>query len=197
MLAKPKTITLAASYSLLFGRFIMSRIGKYPVEFDSKVNISVTASNEVVVKGPKTTLKVPMLKDIKARVDGNKVFIERSDDSQKSRSLHGLYRSLVQNAVTGVTEGFTKSLILNGVGYRASVSGKTLELSLGFSHPIKFPIPDGIEAKVDKQTTVVITGANKEQVGQVAAKIRSFREPEPFLGKGVRYSDEVIRRKEG
>ncbi len=175
----------------------MSRIGKYPVEFDSKVNISVTASNEVVVKGPKTTLKVPLLKDIKARVDGNKVFIERSDDSQKSRSLHGLYRSLVQNAVTGVTEGFTKSLILNGVGYRASVSGKTLELSLGYSHPIKFPIPDGIEAKVDKQTTVVITGANKEQVGQVAAKIRSFRKPEPFLGKGVRYSDEVIRRKEG
>ncbi|MCJ8276062.1 MAG: 50S ribosomal protein L6 [Bdellovibrionales bacterium] len=175
----------------------MSRIGKYPVEFDSKVNVSVTENNEVVVKGGKTTLTVPMLPEVKARVEDGKVYIERQEDTKKGRSLHGLYRSLVQNAVTGVTTGFTKSLILNGVGYRASVSGKTLELSLGYSHPIKFPIPEGIEAKVEKQTTVHISGASKEQVGQVAAKIRGFREPEPFLGKGVRYSDEVIRRKEG
>lgn len=175
----------------------MSRIGKYPVEFDSKVNVSVTANNEVVVKGPKTTLTVAMLPEVKAKVEDGKVTIERLEDTKKGRSLHGLYRSLVQNAVTGVTTGFTKTLILNGVGYRSSVSGKTLELSLGYSHPIKFPIPDGIEVKVDKQTTVHISGASKEQVGQVAAKIRGFREPEPFLGKGVRYSDEVIRRKEG
>ncbi len=104
---------------------------------------------------------------------------------------------MVQNAVTGVTKGFTKTLILNGVGYRCSVSGKTLDLSLGFSHPVKFPIPESIEIKVEKQTTVHISGPSKEQVGQVAAKIRNFRPPEPFLGKGIRYSDEVIRRKEG
>jgi large subunit ribosomal protein L6 len=175
----------------------MSRIGKYPVEFDSKVNITVTPENEVVVKGPKTTLTVKMLPQVKARLEDGKVYIERTEETQKGRALHGLYRSLVQNAVTGVTEGFTKSLILNGVGYRSSVSGKNLELSIGFSHPVNFPIPEGIEVKVEKQTTVHITGASKEQVGQVAAKIRNFRPPEPFLGKGIRYSDEVIRRKEG
>lgn len=175
----------------------MSRIGKYPVNFDSKVNVSVTPENEVIVKAGNSTQKVKMLPQVKARIEGNQIFIDRVEESQKGRALHGLYRSLVQNAVTGVTEGFSKTLILNGVGYRSSVSGKTLELSLGYSHPIKFPIPDGIEIKVDKQTTVVISGASKEQVGQVAAKIRNFRPPEPFLGKGVRYSDEVIRRKEG
>lgn len=175
----------------------MSRIGKYPVEFDSKVNVTVTPENEVIVKGGKSTQTVKMLPQVKATVDGNKVVIERVEESQKGRALHGLYRSLVQNAVTGVSEGFTKTLILNGVGYRSSVSGKNLELSIGFSHPVNFPIPDGIEIKVEKQTTVHITGASKEQVGQVAAKIRNYRPPEPFLGKGIRYSDEKIRRKEG
>jgi large subunit ribosomal protein L6 len=175
----------------------MSRIGKYPVEFDSKVTVTVTPDNEVIVKGAKATQKVKMLPQVKATVADGKVTIERLEETQKGRALHGLYRSLVQNAVTGVTEGFTKSLILNGVGYRSSVSGKTLELSIGFSHPVQFPIPDGIEIKVEKQTTVHITGASKEQVGQVAAKIRNYRPPEPFLGKGIRYSDEVIRRKEG
>jgi large subunit ribosomal protein L6 len=175
----------------------MSRIGKYPVNFDSKVNVSITPENEVIVKAGNKTQSVKMLPQVKARIEGNQVIIERAEETQKARALHGLYRSLVQNAVTGVTEGFTKTLILNGVGYRSSVSGNTLELSLGFSHPIKFPIPDGIEIKVDKQTTVHISGASKEQVGQVAAKIRNFRPPEPFLGKGVKYSDEVIRRKEG
>lgn len=175
----------------------MSRIGKYPVDFDSKVNVSITDDNTVVVKGAKSTQKVKMLPQVKARVEGNQIFVERLEETQKGRALHGLYRSLVQNAVTGVTTGFTKTLILNGVGYRSSVSGKTLELSLGFSHPIQFPIPEGIEMSVEKQTTVHISGASKEQVGQVAAKVRNFRPPEPFLGKGVRYSDEVIRRKEG
>lgn len=175
----------------------MSRIGKYPVEFDSKVNVTVTPENEVIVKGGKETLSVKMKPEVKARIEGNQIIIERQEETQKGRALHGLYRSLVQNAVTGVSEGFTKTLILNGVGYRSSVSGKTLELSIGFSHPIQFPIPDGIEVKVEKQTTVHIKGASKEQVGQVAAKIRNYRPPEPFLGKGIRYSDEVIRRKEG
>ena len=175
----------------------MSRIGKYPVEFDSKVSVSVTDSNEVVVKGPKVSLTVSLLPLIQARLEGRKIFIERKDDTPKSRSLHGLYRSLVQNAVMGVTEGFKKTLILNGVGYRAALKGDQLELSLGYSHPIHFVVPGGIEIKVEKQTTVHVMGASKEQVGQVAAKIRSFREPEPFLGKGIRYADEVIRRKEG
>ena len=175
----------------------MSRIGKYPVKFDSKVNVSVTPDNEVIVKGGKSTQTVKMLPQVKARVEDGQIFIDRLEETQKGRALHGLYRSLVQNAVTGVSEGFTKTLILNGVGYRSSVSGKNLELSIGYSHPVNFPIPDGIEVKVDKQTTVHITGASKEQVGQVAAKIRNYRPPEPFLGKGIRYSDEKIRRKEG
>lgn len=175
----------------------MSRIGKYPVEFDNKVTVTVTPENEVVVKGAKATQTVKMLPQVKARVEDGKVYVERLEETQKGRALHGLYRSLVQNAVTGVTDGFTKTLILNGVGYRSSVAGKTLELSIGFSHPVKFPIPDGIEITVEKQTTVHVKGPSKEQVGQVAAKIRNYRPPEPFLGKGIRYSDEVIRRKEG
>ena len=175
----------------------MSRIGKYPVEFGSQVSVQVTPANEVVVKGGKSTQTVKMLPQVRARVEEGKVYIERLEETQKGRALHGLYRSLVQNAVTGVTTGFTKSLILDGVGYRSSVSGKTLELFIGFSHSVKFPIPEGIQISVEKQTTVHIKGASKEQVGQVAAKIRDYRPPEPFLGKGIRYSDEVIRRKEG
>ena len=175
----------------------MSRIGKYPVDFDSKVNVTITPDNEVIVKGGKNTQTVKMLPQVKARIEGNQIFIDRLEETAQGRSLHGLYRSLVQNAVTGVTTGFTKTLILNGVGYRSSVSGKNLELAIGFSHPVVFPIPEGIEVKVEKQTTVHISGPSKEQVGQVAAKIRNFRPPEPYLGKGIRYSDEVIRRKEG
>lgn len=175
----------------------MSRIGKNPIPVTSGVNVNITPDNEVVVKGAKGTLSVPMKPEIQATFADGQITVTRKDDSKTSRSLHGLYRSLIQNAVTGVAEGFTRSLELNGVGYRGSVSGKTLELSLGFSHPIKFPIPDGIEVKVDKQTTVHVSGASKALVGQVAAKIRAFRPPEPFLGKGVKYTDEVIRRKEG
>ncbi len=174
----------------------MSRIGKNPVKVANGVTVNITPE-ELVVKGAKATLKVKMRPEIEAKLADGEIIITRKDDSKSAKSLHGLYRSLVQNAVTGVSEGFTKSLELNGVGYRGSVSGKTLELSLGFSHPIKFPIPDGIEVKVDKQTLVHISGASKELVGQVAAKIRAYRPPEPFLGKGVKYTDEVIRRKEG
>ena len=123
--------------------------------------------------------------------------LTRADDSKESKSLHGLYKVLLQNAVTGVSTGFTKSLEMHGVGYRGNVQGKKLELALGFSHPISFDIPEGIEIKVEKQTTVIVTGADKAQVGQVAAKIRGFRPPEPYLGKGVRYVGEHIRRKAG
>jgi len=175
----------------------MSRIGKAPVIFDDKVQVSVTPKNEVIIKGAKSSLNIAMKPAISAKLEGKKVVLSRSDDSKESKALHGLYRSLIQNAVIGVTKGFTKSLELHGVGYRANVAGKKLELSLGFSHPVIYDIPEGIEIKVDKQTTINITGASRELVGQVAAKVRGFRPPEPYLGKGVRYAGEHIRRKAG
>lgn len=174
----------------------MSRVGKNPIYFDDKVNVSVNGS-EVVVKGAKFTQSVTLQPVIKAAIEDGKVVLTRVNDEPQSRAYHGLYRALVQNAVTGVTAGWSKELELNGVGYRASVSGKVLELNLGYSHPIKFDIPKDIEIKVDKQTKLTVTGPSREQVGQVAAKIRGFREPEPYLGKGVKYVDEHIRRKAG
>ena len=175
----------------------MSRIGKAPISFDDKVQVSVTPANEVLVKGGKSSLSLKMKPEITAKVEGKKIVLLRSGDTKEVRSLHGLYRALIQNAVTGVSKGFTKALELHGVGYRASVSGKKLELSLGFSHPVIFDIPDGIEIKVEKQTAISVTGANSGLVGQVAAKIRGFRPPEPYLGKGVRYTGEHIRKKAG
>lgn len=175
----------------------MSRVGKVPVYFDSKVEVNVTNDNEVVVKGGKFKQTVQLKPVIKAQIEDGKVVLTRENDEPQTRAYHGLYRALVQNAVTGVSQGWTKELELNGVGYRAAVSGKTLELNIGYSHPIKYPIPDDIEIKVDKQTKVIITGPSREQVGQVAAKIRGLREPEPYLGKGIKYVDERIRRKAG
>ena len=175
----------------------MSRVGKAPIVVSDKIKVTVTPANEVQVQGAKWTQKVPMRKEISAKFEGGQIVLTRKDDTKTSRELHGLYRALIQNAVTGVTNGFTKSLDLVGVGYRANVAGKKLELSLGYSHPIHFPIPEGIEIKVEKQTNITITGANKGLVGQVAAKIRGFRPPEPYLGKGVKYTDEKLRRKEG
>ncbi len=175
----------------------MSRIGKNPVVFDSTVQVNLTPANEVVVKGAKSALTIGLSQNVSAKIEGNKVVLTRKDDSKEARAQHGLYRALVQNAVVGVTKGFTKGLELNGVGYRANVAGQKLEMSLGFSHPVVFDIPAGIEIKVDKQTNLTVTGASKELVGQVAAKIRSYRPPEPYLGKGIRYTGEVIRRKAG
>lgn len=175
----------------------MSRVGKAPIVVNDKVQVQITSENEVKVKGAKFSQSVRMQPSIKAKFEDGLITLTREDDTKESRSLHGLYRALVQNAVTGVSEGFEKKLELVGVGYRASASGKSLELSLGYSHPIKFSLPDDVEAKVEKQTTVILTSPNKEALGQVAAKIRSFRPPEPYLGKGVKYSDEVIRRKAG
>jgi len=175
----------------------MSRIGKAPVYFDDKVQVTITPANEVVVKGAKHSLKIAMKPEVSAALDGKKVVLTRNAETKVARSLHGMYRALVQNAVTGVGVGFNRGLELHGVGYRASVAGKKLELSLGFSHPISYDIPEGIEIKVEKQTGITVTGANRGLVGQVAAKIRSFRPPEPYLGKGVRYTGERIRRKAG
>lgn len=175
----------------------MSRIGKAPVIVASNVKVTITPENELVVQGAKHKQSVRMRPEIAAKFEGGQIVLTRKSDAQNVRALHGLYRALVQNAVTGVTTGFTKSLDLVGVGYRASVSGKKLELSLGYSHPIQFAIPEGIEIKVEKQTNIVVTGPSRELVGQVAAKLRGFRPPEPYLGKGVKYSDERLRRKEG
>lgn len=175
----------------------MSRIGRAPVILNDKVKVNVTADNVVEVKGAKYTLQVPVRSQISVNVEDNQVVFTRNDESKETRSLHGLYRALVQNAVTGVTDGFKKTLILNGVGYRAAVKGKQIELNLGYSHPINFDIPEGIEANVEKATTLTIEGADKALVGQVAAKIRDLRPPEPYLGKGIKYDTEHIRRKAG
>lgn len=175
----------------------MSRVGKNPVIFDDKTQVSVTPKNEVVVKGAKSSLTIALRPEVSAKLEGKTVVLVRNSETKEARALHGLYRALVQNAVTGVSKGFTKSLELHGVGYRANVAGKKLELSLGYSHPISYDIPEGIEVKVEKQTTIAITGASRELVGQVAAKVRSFRPPEPYLGKGVRYVGEQLRRKAG
>jgi len=175
----------------------MSRVGKAIINIPEKVSVSINDAGVVTVKGAKTSQSVSLTGPISIKQEGSEVHVTRGNDEPKTRALHGLYRSLIFNAVKGVSEGWQKSLILNGVGYRAAVSGKTLDLTLGYSHPIKFPIPEGIEIKVDKQTTVHISGADKALVGQVAANIRGYRLPEPYLGKGIRYSDEVIRRKAG
>ncbi len=175
----------------------MSRIGRAPVIFDKAVQVTVNANNEVVVKGAKATETIKMRPEIKAEVKGQEIVLTRKSDLKAVRALHGLYRAQVQNAVTGVTKGFTKALELVGVGYRAGVKGKQLELTLGFSHPIVYDIPTGIEIKVEKQTLVSVIGSNRALVGQVAADIRDFKPPEPYLGKGVKYQDEHIRRKAG
>jgi large subunit ribosomal protein L6 len=175
----------------------MSRVGRAPVYFDKAVQVTVTPLNEVVVKGAKHSLTVRMRPEITAKIEDGKVILSKTNDLTETRAFHGLYRALIQNAVTGVSKGWSRDLELNGVGYRAAVSGKKLELSLGYSHPVVFQIPQGIEITVDKQTRIIINGPNREQVGQVAAKIRGFRPPEPYLGKGIKYSDEKIRRKAG
>lgn len=174
----------------------MSRIGRKPITVPSGVD--VTLDNSVItVKGPKGTLTRELHKDIKVTVEGNVITVERPSDNKLHRSLHGTTRSVVSNMVSGVTEGFSKSLELVGVGYRASLSGKKLVLNVGYSHPVEITPEEGIEFEVPSNTKIIVKGINKERVGEYAAKIRSVREPEPYKGKGIKYSDEVIRRKEG
>ncbi|MGE0761815.1 MAG: 50S ribosomal protein L6 [Bdellovibrionales bacterium] len=175
----------------------MSRVGKAPVYFDKTVQVNITPANEVVVKGAKHTMTVKMRSQIKAKVEDGKIVLTRVDEERNTRAYHGLYRALVQNAVTGVGKGWSRVLELNGVGYRAAVSGKKLELTLGYSHPVIYDIPQGVEIAIEKQTKISVSGPNRELVGQVAAKIRTFRPPEPYLGKGIKYADEHIRRKAG
>jgi large subunit ribosomal protein L6 len=174
----------------------MSRIGKQPVAIPAGVEVTVNA-NSISVKGAKATMESPLFKGVTAKVEGAEVQFECADlGNKKMKSFFGLARSLVSNNVIGVSKGFEKKLELRGVGYRAKVQGKNLDLSLGFSHPVIYAIPDGIEASVDK-SSIVITGYDKQKVGQVASEIRAFRPPEPYKGKGVRYVGEYVAMKEG
>lgn len=174
----------------------MSRIGKRAIAIPDGVQVNLDGQ-AVSAKGPKGQLSVVLVDDVSAAMTDEGIKIDTVDQSKRSRSLWGMSRTLVQNLVTGVTEGFEKRLEINGVGYRAQVQGNTLGLALGFSHDVNFPIPEGIQIQCPKPTEVVVTGIDKQAVGEVAAKIRNYRPPEPYKGKGVKYADEYIFRKEG
>ena len=174
----------------------MSRIGKHPIAVPAGVEVKVDGST-VTVKGPKGTLTKEFKPSMSIAVDGGFVTVTRPDDEKENRALHGLTRTLVNNMVIGVTEGFTKELEINGVGYRAAMQGKTLNLSLGYSHPVLYEAKEGVTIEVPAPNKIIVKGANKEDVGATAAKIREYRQPEPYKGKGIKYVDEHIRRKEG
>jgi len=174
----------------------MSRIGKAPITVPSGVDINISGRT-ITVKGPKGTLSRVIPGEIIVRQEESTLFVERPNDERDNRAKHGLVRSLVNNMVVGVTDGFTKELEIVGVGYRAEAQGQNLRLALGFSHPVMVDAPDGISFEVPAQTRVIVKGIDKELVGQVAANIRSIRKPEPYKGKGVRYLDERIIRKAG
>jgi large subunit ribosomal protein L6 len=174
----------------------MSRIGKYPVAVPSGVDVQI-AGHRLTAKGKLGQLSIDVANDVTASVEDGKVWVRPNGDTKQARTLWGTTRSLVANMVTGVSTGFTVNLEINGVGYRAAVQGKILNLQLGYSHDIAFPIPDDVKIVCDKPTSIIISGPNKQRVGQIAAKIREFRKPEPYKGKGVKYSTETIRRKEG
>ena len=175
----------------------MSRIGKAPVQVPGGVEVSI-AEGSVTVKGPKGELTQDLPEGVDVRQEGEEILVERRNDERESRSMHGLFRSLIANMVTGVTDGFRKDLEVVGVGYRATAKGdKALELALGFSHPVKVQAPEGITFNVPEPPQIEVHGIDKQLVGQVAANIRRWREPEPYKGKGVRYAGEHVRRKAG
>ncbi|MGG5463066.1 50S ribosomal protein L6 [Clostridium sp. B9] len=175
----------------------MSRVGKMPIAIPAGVTITVTPENVVTVKGPKGELVKAMHKDINIAVEDAQVVVTRPSDVKEHRALHGLTRALLNNMVVGVSQGFSKTLELNGVGYRAQLQGKKLVMNLGYSHPVEVEAVEGVDFKLDGTTKVIVEGIDKEKVGAVAANIRAWRKPEPYKGKGIKYSDEVIRRKEG
>lgn len=174
----------------------MSRIGKLPILLPAGVEATIN-NNVVEIKGPKGTLSQEVDPAISVVLEDGQLLVKRPNDNKRNRSLHGLYRSLIQNMVVGVSEGYEKKLRIEGVGYRASKEGKVLNLQLGHSHPVHMEDPEGITVEVPSQTEIIVKGINRQQVGNYAAKIRAWREPEPYKGKGVRYHDEVVRRKEG
>ena len=175
----------------------MSRIGKLPITIPAGVTVTVGDDNLVTVKGPKGTLTQQVNSAITLKQEGNVLTLERPTDSKPHKAMHGLYRALVNNMVIGVTDGFSKTLEMVGTGYRASVDGKTLTINIGFSHPVIMEAPENITYETPNQTTIVIKGISKQQVGSLAADIRAIRKPEPYLGKGIKYQNEYIRRKEG
>ncbi|MCR9014943.1 50S ribosomal protein L6 [Aquiflexum gelatinilyticum] len=179
----------------------MSRIGKKPINIPTGVTVDVTAFNAVTVKGPKGVLSRDVNPDIAVKVEGKEIILERPTDSKRHKSLHGLYRSLINNMVVGVSEGYKKDLELVGVGYKASNQGQVLELSLGYSHNIFFALPESVALKTEtpkgKNPVITLEGIDKELVGQIAAKIKSLRKVEPYKGKGVRFVGEIVRRKAG
>ena len=175
----------------------MSRIGKKPVVLPSSVKAQLGADGVLNVEGTKGKLSWRPHSMMKLEIDSDSITVVRPDDSREAKSLHGLTRTLVANMVYGVEKGFERKLEVHGVGYRAEVKGKELHLALGFSHPVHFPIPEGVQVKVEDRTKITLNAIDKQMLGQTAAKIRAFRPPEPYGGKGVRYSDEIVRRKEG
>ena len=174
----------------------MSRIGRMPIAIPDGVTVTIAENNQVTVKGPKGELERTLPAEMGIKLEGSEVIVTRPNDLKKMKSLHGLTRTLINNMVVGVTEGYTKTLEVNGVGYRASKSGKKLTLTLGYSHPVEMMDPEGLEAVVE-DNKIIVKGIDKEKVGQYAAEIRDKRRPEPYKGKGIKYADEVIRRKVG
>jgi len=174
----------------------MSRIGKAPVEIPQGVNVEVSGRS-VKVTGPKGELTVPIGRGVEAKQENGEVIVERESESPEHRAMHGLTRSLIQNAVTGVTDGFSKTLQIAGVGYRAALAGSDINLQVGYSHPVTVTPREGIDFEVPNTTTIIVRGIDKQRVGQTAAEIRKVRPPEPYKGKGIRYSDEQVRRKVG
>ncbi|MBI2160910.1 MAG: 50S ribosomal protein L6 [Candidatus Rokubacteria bacterium] len=174
----------------------MSRIGKKPVPIPQDVKVHVEGAT-VRAEGPKGKLAQPVPAGLTAKLEGNQIVISRAGDDRRVRALHGLARALVANMVTGVKEGFEKKLEIVGIGYRAQVQGRAIQLALGYSHPVLFPLPEGITAEIDKQTAITLRGPDKAVLGQTAARLRMLRKPDPYKGKGIKYADEHIRRKVG
>ena len=175
----------------------MSRIGRMPIAIPAGVTVEVAENNKVTVKGPKGTLERVLPEEMTIKLEDGHVVVTRPNDLKKMKSLHGLTRTLINNMVVGVTTGYEKKLEVNGVGYKAAKAGKKLTLSLGYSHPVEMEDPEGIETVLDGQNIIIVKGIDKEKVGQFAAEIRDKRRPEPYKGKGIKYAEEHIRRKEG
>ncbi len=175
----------------------MSRIGRLPITVPAGVTVEIAENNKVTVKGPKGTLVQELPVEMEIKLEADQVIVTRPNDLKKMKSLHGLTRTLINNMVVGVSQGYEKVLEINGVGYRAAKSGNKLTLSLGYSHPVEMEDPEGIETVLEGQNKITVKGIDKQKVGQYAAEIREKRKPEPYKGKGIKYADEVIRRKVG